>query len=500
MDTASIYRRVQGVSRNASDGGGLAAIIAVVPQRSRTKAWFILALIILLGVAGSVSYLAWRQSVPRVRAAAQAPRFLGHSTSFTVTLEAARGNVSRAEVRVVQGGKPITLASAESPRSPRVQLPVTVESAKVGLKEGAATLEVLASDDFWRPLRLKDAVLLSNPVTVDLTPPRLEILSSTRYVSPGGAVLIAFRAADATAVDVSVGQRIFPSFPYGPADKGARVALIALPWNYTAGTPMTVTARDEAGNVATRGVPAELKPRAFPRDTITLTDAFLEAKVPELLPQRAPSQPLIEGFLVINRDQRHQAEEEKIKVGARTAATPLWQGPFVQPRNTKVFSNFAETRTYVYQGRPVDTQVHVGFDLASTKLSPVPAANAGEVAFTGPLTIYGNAVIVDHGLGLQTLYAHLSSIEVKPGDKVTKGQELGRSGTTGLAVGDHLHFEVLVSGVSVTPIEWWDGKWIRDRVNKPLKQAGLPEIAGVGEVPDEPSPHAAAPRAARRRR
>jgi murein DD-endopeptidase MepM/ murein hydrolase activator NlpD len=107
-------------------------------------------------------------------------------------------------------------------------------------------------------------------------------------------------------------------------------------------------------------------------------------------------------------------------------------------------------------------------------------------------------VIVDHGLGLQTLYAHLSSIDVKQGDQVKKGQELGRTGTTGLAVGDHLHFEVLVSGVSVTPLEWWDAKWIRDRVNRPLKQAGLPEIAGVGAVTlDEDSASPAPARAAR---
>jgi murein DD-endopeptidase MepM/ murein hydrolase activator NlpD len=264
---------------------------------------------------------------------------------------------------------------------------------------------------------------------------------------------------------------------------------------------MAVTARDEAGNVASRGVPGELKPRRFPRDTIKLSEAFLQAKVPELLPQRPPSQPLIDGFLVINRDQRKQAELEKLKVGERTADRPLWDGPFVQPRNTKVFSNFAETRTYVYDGREVDTQVHFGYDLASTKQSPVPAANAGVVAFTGPLTIYGNTVIVDHGLGLQTLYAHLSSIEVKPGDTVKKGQALGRTGATGLAIGDHLHFEVLVSGVSVTPLEWWDAKWIRDRVNRPLKQAGLQEIAGLGAVRlDDDAPAAAARPAPRRRR
>jgi murein DD-endopeptidase MepM/ murein hydrolase activator NlpD len=395
----------------------------------------------------------------------------------------------------VQSGKPVTVFKQDGPLGPRAEVPVTFETAALGLREGPATIEVWSRDDFWRPLRGADRALTSVPVTIDLTPPKLEILGATRYISPGGAALVAFRVDDAVRTDVLVGTRAFPSHSYGPPEKNARVALIALPYDFHANTPMTITARDEAGNVASRGVPAELKPRAFPRDTIKLSEALLQSKVPELLPQRPPSQPLLEGFLVINREQRKQAEAEKLKVGERTAEQVLWQGPFVQPRNTKVFSNFAETRTYVYDGREVDTQVHYGFDLASTKQSPVPAANAGVVAFAGPLTIYGNTVIVDHGLGLQTLYAHLSSIDVKPGDKVAKGHVLGRTGATGLAIGDHLHFEVLVSGVSVTPLEWWDAKWIRDRVNRPLKQAGLQEIAGVGAVPaDEPPPPAAAPR------
>src|SRR5262249_41095402 len=189
------------------------------------------------------------------------------------------------------------------------------------------------------------------------------------------------------------------------------------------------------------------------------------------------------------------AETTKREIGAKTADTPLWEGPFLQPRNTKVFSNFAEARTYVYDGREIDTQVHYGYDLASTKHSPVPAANAGGVAFAAPVTTSGHSVIVDHGLGLQTLYAHLSSIDVKVGDKVTRGQELGRTGATGLAIGDHLHFEVLVAGVSVTPLEWWDAKWIRDRVNRPLKEAGLPEIAGVGAVSEDEPPRATPARA-----
>jgi len=470
--------------------------IPLVRQRSRIRGWFVFVLALLLVVVGGVSYLGWRQSVPPVRVTVNAPRFLGHKTPLMVVLEATRGNIALAEVRVVQGGAPLVVAKREAPAAGRLELPVTVESATLGLKEGAATLEVWARDDFWRPLRPGDRALFTAPVTVDLTPPKVEVLAATRYISPGGVSVVAFRLVDAPRADVRVGTRVFPSFPYGPADRSARVALIALPYDYAAGTPMTITAQDEAGNTTTRGIPGELKPRAFPRDTIKISDAFLQAKVPELLPQHPPAKPLVEGFLIINRDQRKQAEQEKIKVGGQTAPAPLWGGPFVQPRNTKVFSNFAETRTYVYDGRQIDTQVHYGYDLASTKQSPVPAANGGVVAFAGPLTIYGNTVILDHGLGLQTLYAHLSSIDVKPGDKVTTGQALGRSGATGLAIGDHVHFEVLVSGVSVTPLEWWDVKWIRDRFNEPLKKAGLPEVGGVGEAP---APDATPARPSRRR-
>ena len=451
-----------------------------MPSRSRFRAGLLAILLVVLAIVAPISYLGWRQTVPGVRATASVPRAIGASPAFTVTLQATRGNVARADVRVVQGGRTQTVARSDAALGPRGELPVKFESAAVGLREGPAVVEVWARDDFWRPLRGGDRMAASVPVTVDLTPPKLDVLAATRYISPGGVQLVAFRVNDAERTDVAVGSRTFPSFAYGPADKGARVALVALPYDYKVGTPITITARDEAGNVATRAVASELKPRAFPRDTIKISEPFLAAKIPELLPQRPPSQSLLDAFLVINREQRRQAETTKHEVGAKTADTPLWEGPFAQPRNTKVFSNFAETRTYVYDSRPVDTQVHFGYDLASTKHSPVPAANGGVVAFAGPLTIYGNTVIVDHGLGLQTLYAHLSSIEAKVGDKVAKGQELGRTGATGLAIGDHLHFEVLVSGVSVTPLEWWDAKWIRDRFNRPLHEAGLPEIAGVG--------------------
>jgi murein DD-endopeptidase MepM/ murein hydrolase activator NlpD len=294
-------------------------------------------------------------------------------------------------------------------------------------------------------------------------------------------------------VGVTVGGSTFRAYPAGPTDSNLYVDLVALPWDYEAGTPITAVAQDEAGNVTSRAVAVEVKPRRFKTDTIEIKDAFLERKLPELLPERAGTPAavdLISDFLVVNREKRKQAEEVKRTLAAKTQPRPLWEGAFIQPRNTKVFSNFAETRTYRYHGQIVDTQIHFGYDLAAVQQGPVPAANSGVVVFAGPLSIYGNTVVVDHGLGLQTLYAHLSSIAVKEGDQVAKEQELGRTGSTGLALGDHLHYEVLINGVSVTPLEWWDARWIRDHIGRPLREANLPLVQSImpASAKDEAGP------------
>src|SRR4029453_14647605 len=140
--------------------------------------------------------------------------------------------------------------------------------------------------------------------------------------------------------------------------------------------------------------------------------------------------------------------------------------------------------------------VHLGYDLASLKASPVPAANSGVVVWAAPLTIYGNAVGVDHGWGLQTLYGHLSTLEVKEGDEVKKGQTLGKSGATGLALGDHLHFEVLIQGISGTRAEGWEGKWTRAHVARPLREANISLLQSDQPAAgaDEERPTSAPPR------
>jgi murein DD-endopeptidase MepM/ murein hydrolase activator NlpD len=125
------------------------------------------------------------------------------------------------------------------------------------------------------------------------------------------------------------------------------------------------------------------------------------------------------------------------------------------------------------EGQALDTRMHQGFDLASVKQAPIPAANSGVVVHAGPLTLYGEAVILDHGMGVMSLYGHCSSVDVQVGQSVRRGQTIAHTGATGLAAGDHLHFEVVVGGVPVTPIQWWDPAWIRDHIEAPLSEASM---------------------------
>ena len=151
----------------------------------------------------------------------------------------------------------------------------------------------------------------------------------------------------------------------------------------------------------------------------------------------------------------------------------LWRGPFQRMARAASAATFADHRIYMYGDREVDRQVHLGIDLASIPGAGVIAANAGRVMYAGYLGIYGNCVIVDHGMGVQTLYAHLSTMDVERGDSVRGGEAIGRSGMTGLAGGDHVHFTTLLAGRPVNPVEWWDPHWIADRIDRKLVEAGL---------------------------
>jgi murein DD-endopeptidase MepM/ murein hydrolase activator NlpD len=460
------------------------------PPRSIWLTLLIPAVLVLAGLA----YLGWRQSVGGVRVdVAPPPKAVGLRTPLVVTLRAGRAPVTSVEVTLVQGQSGVVVMRQEFPPGARGEqrLELVVAGKALNLTEGPATLEVRARDGFWRPIGRGDRPAVSVPVTVDLTPPTVDVLASTQYLAQGGGGLVVFRAHGAARAGVNVGGILFPAYPVTQPEGETLAAFFAVPYDFPTTSPVAAVAQDEAGNSATRPVPLEIKPRRFPRGTVELSEAFLIRKLPELAPDRGQlaGDDLLPAFLTVNRDQRRRAETLRRQIAARTEPRLLWQGAFMPLRNSQVFSNFAETRTYRYQGKVVDTQVHFGYDLASLRQSPVEAANVGVVAWVGPLSLYGNTIVIDHGMGLQTLYAHLSSIDVKPGDRVGKGQPIGRTGATGLATGDHLHYEVLIHGIPVTPLEWWDARWIRDHIGKPLREAKV-ELLGSDRTEMDPPPPA----------
>jgi murein DD-endopeptidase MepM/ murein hydrolase activator NlpD len=210
----------------------------------------------------------------------------------------------------------------------------------------------------------------------------------------------------------------------------------------------------------------------LPQANVTLPRRFLDEKVVGLArAERIEAPDVQQAFHRINTQVRQRNEQQIREIVADSAPERLWQGAFEQLRNSKVTSRFAEQRTYFIDGKKISEATHFGYDLASTAAAPITAAAAGRVAFAGELGIYGDCVILDHGLGVASLYGHLSRLDVAPGNRVERGQPLGLSGATGLAGGDHLHFAILVGGTYVDPLEWWDPKWVRDNVDARLAAA-----------------------------
>jgi len=353
----------------------------------------------------------------------------------------------------------------------------TAEHAKE-LAEGKGTLRVVARDwSYW--MMSGNTATLDRAVTVDLTPPKAEVLSRQHYVNFGGSGFVVYRtSADAVRSGVAIGERFFPGFPASFGDGTVRVAWFAHPYDTPREARPMVVAEDAAGNSARAGMHYVLKDRKYRVRKIEVSDNFIDRKVLPLLPPGFDASDRVAAYVRINHEMRRDNARTILDVCSHPDPKRLWQGAFQQLSNSQVEASFADERHYMYDGKEVGVEYHLGYDLAVTRHYPIEAANSGRVVYAEPLGIYGNAVIIDHGQGLYTLYAHLSSIDVSKGDMVAKGQALGRSGETGLAGGDHLHYAALVDGVPVLPLEWWDAKWIRDNVELKIEDAKAELAAG----------------------
>jgi murein DD-endopeptidase MepM/ murein hydrolase activator NlpD len=410
---------------------------------------------------------------------------IGARTPVTVRLAAGGRGLDDVRVELVQGEGSHVVAEKEytprpawafwGPRTTGDELAVEVGRDSVqGLRSGEAVIRVVARrPGTW--LRDPEPTVAEVTLPVRLTPPSLAVLSNQHYVTQGGAEVVVYRAGEtAESSGVQAGEWWFPGFELPGGAPGERFALFAVPYDVGEPSRVELVAVDDAGNRATVGFIDRFTPRAPSQGTIELSAGFMARVVPEIVnstPGFEDRGDLLANYLAINGEMREANRKRLVELAAGSAAEFLWHREFLPMPGGQVMSPFATRRSYLFDGKEVDVQYHLGYDLASTQRAPVPAANGGRVLLAEYFGIFGNCVVLDHGYGLMSLYGHLSSIDVREGQAVERGQAVGRTGQTGLAGGDHLHFGILLQGNPVTPVEWWDDHWLEDRLSRKLGDA-----------------------------
>jgi murein DD-endopeptidase MepM/ murein hydrolase activator NlpD len=440
------------------------------------RGWLGIALAVLLLGGGVFAWIRFEGDAPTV----EGPTSLVIGSSGSVAFDIGDLGSGLREIRIsVQQGDGETVAFERSfpgelrsggntPGVPE-RIEIEIDPRALGLVHGDASLTVMARDWSWRNSFRGNETRHQIPLSIDLKKPRIQVASGLTYVSRGGSGSVSYSINEETTRDgVMVGAVFYRGFPAPGenAQSGRRFALFAIPTDAPKEPKISVVAEDRAGNVANANWSVVLKERVLPDANITLPDRFLQTKVRNLADAAGISQDdLPRAFDQINTELRAANEAKIREIVANPSEAKLWNGAFTQLLNSKVTSKFAEQRTYFFGGQKISKATHFGYDLASTAGAPIQASNSGLVIFADDIGIYGNSVIIDHGLDLFTLYAHLSSMSVSAGDRVEKNDTLGFSGATGLAGGDHLHFAILLGGTYVEPLEWWDPLWVKTHVD-----------------------------------
>ena len=253
---------------------------------------------------------------------------------------------------------------------------------------------------------------------------RLAVTREARAIRPGEVVVLTIDGpATAEQVTVRAFDRDWPA--YRDAGSGTWRALVGIDLDAAIGAhDAIVSAGSERATERLTVVR-----RAFPTRRLAVN--------PDLV------HPPPDQLARVDREAKHLHD-----LWDHPAAQRLWTAPFVRPVPDEANSAFGTRSIYNGEARPP----HTGADFLSPTGRPVKAPNAGRVVLAEPQYFSGNTVIIDHGLGLFSILAHLSEIDVTPGEMVTAGQIVGKVGATGRVTGPHLHWGVRLNNARVDPL------------------------------------------------
>ena len=421
----------------------------------------------ILGASGACGWLLFKdQKAPEMIVTPDSGR-LSAKSSITVSLSDPSG-IRSVIISVTKNSRTTVVHSetfAAKPQNHKVEL--NLSAAK--LQDGVFDLLVKSTDGSFAGFDKGNSATQTYSMRMDTSSPRVSINTMPPNVRRGGVAVIAFTTnEELSSALIRVNDLEFPAYRQ---EDGKFLCFFAFPYFLT---PKDFVPRlevtDIAGNTTVRGIGLNALNKKLKEDIIRIPDSFLNRKMPQYEKDIPGQMTQLERFLKVNREMRVANRSALLSIGRQTSPEMLWDKRFLRLPNAANRAGFAEHRTYVYKGETVDEQYHLGHDLASTRNALVPAAANGNVVFADFFGIYGNCVIIDHGLGLQTLYSHLSEISVTPGQALKRGETIGKTGATGMAGGDHLHFGVILSGMPVNPLEWFDGRWIRHNITDRLAQ------------------------------
>ena len=314
-------------------------------------------------------------------------------------------------------------------------------------------------------------------LVIDKRRPKISIISNSYKIKKGGAALVIFRVKDDNLDDFYIQTNFGKKFKAQPFYKeGYYISLLAWPIK-SSSFRATVVAQDFAGNTAKAYIPLYLKQKNYRVSKMELSDWFLKGKIADLAEEFVETQGVdssLEQFKIINEDVRAKNEELIHEITSKVPDEMISDfkiNKMYPLKNAQVVARFGDHRKYYYDGEYISESYHMGLDLASNEEARIIPQNGGKVVFADFNGLYGNMPIISHGLGLYTLYGHCSTLRVNSGDEISDKEYIANTGKSGYAMGDHLHFGVLIQGIEVRPAEWMDKKWMKLNITDVIKSA-----------------------------
>lgn len=448
-------------------------------KKKRSSIPFILILTLLLAAGGGYVFLKYFEGEKPQIEVDNLKTFMGKKSNISLTVSDAKSGLRSIAVFLSQGQVKKQVLAKDFPKMKqnaaaghvKESINVDIDIKALGLKDGEATLTIEAVDFSMRRFMKGNLSQLIHKVTIDTQAPKINITHSERYIQPGGTGIVIYTVDDSVKHGVVINGTFHPGFPLIDESEKKYISYFAMPYDAIKLDKSIIIAEDSAGNITEKPFAPIVKKPKQKHDRINVSDGFLSKKIPEFesyYPEMSGDN--VEKYLYANSKIRAMNNKKIHDLCMQPGEKRHWSGRFIRMAGSSK-AGYADHRTYYYNGKAIDKQVHMGMDIASTKHAAVKAAGTGKVIYSDYLGIYGNMVILDHGQGVFSLYSHLSQSNVSPGDMLNKGDILGNTGISGMAGGDHLHFSMLVNGIFVTPKEWWDQHWIDVTIDGPVMDA-----------------------------